>query len=54
MMKKLDCQIQKEYFYKTTEESILYSKLFTNTQVRKVNRFGEDLCLFNVSEIERI
>lgn len=36
------------------EESILYSKLFTNTQVKKVNRFGEELCLFDVSDIERI
>ena len=36
------------------EESILYSKLFTNTQVRKVSRFGEELCLFDVSDIERI
>ena len=36
------------------EESILYSKLFTNTQVKKVNRFGEELCLFDVNDIERI
>mgnify|MGYP000848715111 FL=1 len=36
------------------EESILYSKLFTNTQVKKVHRFGEKLCLFDVNDIERI
>lgn len=36
------------------EESILYSKLFTNTQVKKVSRFGEELCLFDVNDIERI
>ncbi len=36
------------------EESILYSKLFTNIKVDKVNRFGEELCLFDRSEIERV
>lgn len=36
------------------EESILYSKLFTNTQVKKVSRFGEELCLFDVNDIEKI
>ena len=36
------------------EESILYAKLFTNTQVKRVSRFGEELCVFDVSDIERI
>lgn len=36
------------------EESILYSRLFTNTQIKKVNRFGEELCLFDVNNIEKI
>lgn len=45
------------YYYgrnNSIEESILYSKLFTNTQVKKVSRFGEELCLFDVNDIERI
>jgi nucleoside-diphosphate kinase len=52
-----DSRVINGYYYgrnNSIEESILYSKLFTNTQVKKVNRFGEDLCLFDVSEIERI
>ena len=36
------------------EESILYSKLFNNIQVDKVDRFGEELCLFKPEEIARI
>lgn len=36
------------------EESILYSKLFNNIQVDKVDRFGEELCLFRTEEIARI
>lgn len=36
------------------EESILYAKLFTHTKVGKVNRFGEDLCLFDLNDIERV
>lgn len=36
------------------EESILYSKLFNNIQVGKVDRFGEELCLFKPEEIARI
>lgn len=36
------------------EESILYSKLFTNIQVNHVKRFGEEICLFDVSEIDEI
>lgn len=36
------------------EESILYSKLFNNIQVGKVDRFGEELCLFRPEEIARI
>lgn len=35
------------------EESILYSKLFNNIQVDKVERFGEELCLFKPEEIEK-
>lgn len=52
-----DTRIIGNHYYarnNSIEESILYSKLFTNTLVKKVNRFGEELCLFNVSEIERI
>mgnify|MGYP003309972130 CR=1 FL=1 len=52
-----DSRVINGYHYSrnnSIEESILYSKLFTNTQVKKVNRFGEDLCLFNVDDIERI
>ena len=52
-----DSRVINGYYYgrnNSIEESILYSKLFTNTQVGKVNRFGEELCLFDVSEIERI
>ena len=58
MHPKIDYIIGYYFYYygrnNSIEESILYSKLFTNTQVRKVNRFGEELCLFDVSEIERI
>ncbi|MCI9016871.1 MAG: hypothetical protein HFJ53_06885 [Clostridia bacterium] len=36
------------------EESILYAKLFTDIKAQKVNRFGEELCLFNTSEIKKI
>ena len=36
------------------EESILYSKLFTNIQVKQVKRFGEEICLFDVNDIDKI
>lgn len=52
-----DSRVINGYYFgrnNSIEESILYSKLFTNTQVKKVSRFGEELCLFDVSEIEKI
>lgn len=36
------------------DESILYSKLFTSIQVKTVKRFGEEICLFDVNDIERV
>ena len=36
------------------EESISYSRLFTNTRVAKVKRFGEELCLYSVDDIKTV
>ena len=52
-----DSRIINGYYYvrnNSIEESILYAKLFTKTKVGKVRRFGEELCLFDISDIERV
>ena len=36
------------------DESILYSKLFTSINTTRIKRFGEEICLFELNDIEHV